>query len=50
MTSELEALEALDLADWAPTRDEMWALPVFHVDGLGRFPVPPSMISGHNKP
>ncbi|MDQ7903519.1 AAA family ATPase [Phytohabitans sp. ZYX-F-186] len=34
MTGQLEALESLDLADWAPTRDEMWTLPAYHVDGL----------------
>jgi hypothetical protein len=34
MSVELEALEALDTSEWAPTRDEIWALPGYHVDSL----------------
>ncbi|MBQ1021530.1 DUF853 family protein [Micromonospora sp. D93] len=34
MSVELEALEALDISEWAPTRDEIWALPGYHVDSL----------------
>lgn len=34
MSAELEALEALDTTEWAPTSDEIWALPGYHVDRL----------------
>ncbi|MGI5214112.1 helicase HerA-like domain-containing protein [Plantactinospora sp. CA-290183] len=34
MSAELEALEALDTSEWAPTRDEIWNLPGYHVDSL----------------